>query len=78
MSRTAQTTYPNLLAFLEATGTTQVELAQLLRRSQGYISRLVNGIQQPSLDEALRIAKITGIPVESLAVRPRHMPVKKA
>lgn len=62
-------TYQNLTGYLEATGQTQAELAAKLRRSQAYISKLVNGIQQPSLDEALRIARICRVPVESLVTR---------
>ena len=62
-------TYPDLPTFLFETGTTQVEMARALGLSQGQISKLVNGLQQPSLDLALRIARYAHIPVESL-VRP--------
>ena len=62
-------TYPNLTSYLEDTGLTQAELAVKLDRSQAFISKLVNGIQQPSLDEALRIARICRVPVESLVTR---------
>ena len=65
----ARRTYPNLTAFLEGENKTQVELAALLGRSQAYISKLVNGLQQPSLDEALRISRKCRIPVESLVTR---------
>lgn len=65
----AQRTYPNLMAYLEATGETQVELAQKLDRSQAFVSKLLNGLTQPSLNEALRIARICRIPVESLVTR---------
>lgn len=62
-------TYPNLTSYLEAEGLTQAELAVKLRRSQAYISKLVNGLQQPSLDEALRISRVCRVPVESLVTR---------
>jgi transcriptional regulator with XRE-family HTH domain len=65
----ATRTYPNLTAYLESTGLTQAELATKLQRSQAYISKLVNGLQQPSLDEALRIARVCRVPVESLVTR---------
>lgn len=62
-------TYPNLTAYLEATGETQAELAQRLERSQAFVSKLLNGLTQPSLHEAFRIARICRIPVESLVTR---------
>ena len=62
-------TYPNLTSYLEATGQTQAELAHRLDKSQAFISKLVNGLVQPSLDEALRIAHICRVPVESLVTR---------
>jgi len=65
----ARRTYPNLTSYLEDTGQTQAELAGRLQRSQAFISKLVNGLQQPSLDEALRIARICRVPVESLVSR---------
>jgi transcriptional regulator with XRE-family HTH domain len=66
-------TYPNITSYLLATGETQVELAAKLQRSQAYVSKLVNGLQQPSLNEALRIANICGVPVESLVTREREL-----
>lgn len=65
----ARRTYPNLTAYLDDTGQNQVELAARLRRSQAFVSKLVNGLAQPSLHEALRIARICRIPVESLVSR---------
>jgi transcriptional regulator with XRE-family HTH domain len=62
-------TYPNLAAYLEGTGLTQVELAEKLGLSQAFMSRIIRGIQQPSLDEALRIARKVRVPVESLVSR---------
>lgn len=65
----AQRTYPNLTAYLDGTGQTQAELAARLNRSQAFVSKLVNGLAQPSLDEALRVARICRVPVESLVSR---------
>jgi transcriptional regulator with XRE-family HTH domain len=65
----ARRTYPNLPAYLKGTGQTQAQLAARLQRTQAYVSKLVNGLQQPPLDEALRIAGICGVPVESLVTR---------
>jgi transcriptional regulator with XRE-family HTH domain len=65
----AKRIYPNLKAYLKATGMTQMELAAKLGRSQAYVSKLVRRIQQPSLDEALAIADKIGVPVESLVAQ---------
>ena len=59
-------TYPSIAARMKATGETQVELAEKIGRSQAYMSKIVRGLQQPALDEALRIATKLRIPVESL------------
>jgi transcriptional regulator with XRE-family HTH domain len=65
----ARRIYPNLAAYLDGTKQTQAQLASRLRKSQAYISKLVNGIQQPPLDEALKISRACGVPVESLVSR---------
>jgi DNA-binding XRE family transcriptional regulator len=62
-------TYPNIAARIKATGETQAELAELLGVSQPFMSKIIRGIQQPSLDEALRIADKLRVPVESLVAR---------
>lgn len=62
-------TYPTLADYLDGTGKTQVELAELLGFSQAYVSKLVRRLQQPSLDEALRISRLTKVPVEALVAQ---------
>jgi transcriptional regulator with XRE-family HTH domain len=70
-------TYPDLVTFLEETGTTQVELAMRLGLSQPYMSRIVRGLQQPPLDLALQIARMARVPVESLVRADLDIPVQK-
>lgn len=77
MARTAQRTYANIASYLEQTGITQAELATILGRSQAFVSKLVNGLSQPSLHEALRISRKIGIPVETLVSRGGNIPVGK-
>lgn len=76
--RKARRTYPNLASYLEGTGQTQHQLAQRLGMSQPAISKLVRGLLQPSLHEALRISRIVGVPVESLVTRGDDIPVEKS
>jgi len=64
-----QRIYPDLATFLEETGTTQQELARKVRLSQPKISRIVNGLQQPTLPQALRIVRFARVPIESLVTR---------
>ena len=77
MAPNARRTYPTIPAYLAATGLTQMELAAKLGRSQPFVSRLVRGLQQPSLHEALRIASVLGVPVEALVSRGGNIPVEK-
>jgi DNA-binding XRE family transcriptional regulator len=67
----AKRTYPSIAARMADTGETQAELAEILGVSQPYMSKIVRGLQQPGLDEALRIARIMRVPVESLVARER-------
>jgi transcriptional regulator with XRE-family HTH domain len=75
MQRFTRRVYPNLTAYLDNTGQTQKQLAARLGRSQAYISKIINGLQQPRLHEALRISAETGVPVESLVSKNRNIPV---
>lgn len=77
MNRIRRRAYPNLTSYLDGTGQTQAQAAARIGCSQGYFSKLVRGLQQPSLDEALRISRLTGVPVESLVSRDRNIPVEK-
>lgn len=65
----ARRIYPNLRAYLDGTGQTQADLASRLKRTQAYVSKLINGVQQPSLDDALYISRLCRVPVESLISR---------
>jgi transcriptional regulator with XRE-family HTH domain len=77
MAHNTRRTYPDLTTYMAATGETQVQLAARLGRSQGFISKLVRGLVQPSLTEALHISKLFGVPVESLVSRERNIPAEK-
>lgn len=57
----------SLAAWLEQSGTTQTELAEQLGVVPSHISMLVSGDRTPSLDLAIRIESLTGVPVLALA-----------
>jgi transcriptional regulator with XRE-family HTH domain len=65
--------HTNLAEALKASGLTQAQYAALLGLSQSYLSRLVNGVLEPPLHVAVRVAERAGVPVESL-VAPRNKP----
>lgn len=50
----------HLLSYLEATKTRQSALAEVLGVSRGYMSELVGGTKQPSLELAFAIERATG------------------
>lgn len=63
-------TYPDLATFLTETGMSQTELAQELGISQSYLSRIKTGEIEAPLWLALRIARRTRVPLESLLKEP--------
>ena len=58
--------YRTLADYFEQTGATQESLATKLGVDRSYVSYLVAGKRQPALDLAVRISRLTGVPVESL------------
>lgn len=58
-----------LARWFNRSGFTQREVAARLEISEAHLSHLVNGERTPSLDLALRISDLTGIPVAELARR---------
>ena len=70
MAIRARRTYPNLRAYFEDSGDTQQRFAQRFGRDQSWVSRVVNGLQEPSLAEAMEISRVARIPLESLITRP--------
>jgi transcriptional regulator with XRE-family HTH domain len=58
--------YKTLADYLEQTGKTQAFLADKLGITRAYVSYLVSGDRQPSLDLALRIEALTGVALSSL------------
>jgi transcriptional regulator with XRE-family HTH domain len=68
MPKKTRRTYPDLRTYFEESGDTQAAFAVRLNRSQPWVSRIVNGVQEPTIREALLISKMAGVPIESLSV----------
>jgi len=62
--------YPDLKTYFAESGDSQREFARRYRRSDGWVSQVVNGKIEPAIRVALRISRETGVPLESLASRP--------
>lgn len=61
--------YTSLAAYLKATKQTQEQLAAAVGVRQGLISKYVRGAQTPRLAIAIRLNKVTGVPLECLTKR---------
>lgn len=62
---------------MERTGTTQVELARRAGIKTPHLSMILKGSRRCSIDKALTLARVTGVPVEKLVQWPK-VPVKRS
>lgn len=67
MHRRTKRAYPTIEAWRNGTGTSQGDLAKLLGISQSHLCNIERGNRKASLDLALRIAKLTNVPIETIA-----------
>ncbi len=63
----AKRPFATIPAWMDATGTSQRELAKSLSISQSHLCNVMRGNRKASLDLALRIAELTNVPVEIIA-----------
>jgi len=68
MRRLPKRTYPDLTTYFDESGDTRDAFARRLNRSQSWLSKVENGNLEPGIRMALRICRLAGIPLESLAV----------
>lgn len=66
MGRRPRRTYPDLETFFRDSGVTQKQFARRLNKSQSYVSKVTNHRIEPSIADALLIAREARIPLESL------------
>ena len=69
--------YRSVADYLEQTGKTQGYLAERLGVSRSHVSLIADRKRQPPLDLALKIVRVTGVPIESL-LRPENLKVEQA
>jgi plasmid maintenance system antidote protein VapI len=67
-------TYRSLHEWLDRTGTPQYVLARRAKITDSTLSMLLRGSRRCSLDVALRLGEITGVPVEKLVEWPKFQP----
>lgn len=72
MGARTRRTYPDLKTYFDESGVTQEQFAARIRRSQSWMSKVVNKQLEPSLEECLTISRLAGIPLESLSVHKRE------
>lgn len=68
--------YASLQDWMERTGTNTTELARRAGMTKSHLSMILKGSRRCSLEKALLLSKITGVPVEKLKEWPK-VPVKR-
>lgn len=58
--------YESLQDWMERTGTSQTVLSKMSGVKPPHLSKILSRSRRPSLDKALRLAHVTGVPVEKL------------
>lgn len=70
MAKRFRRAYPTVQAWMEATGTNQSELAKQLGISEPHLSNILSKSRRCSLYVALKITKVTNVPIESIVEWP--------
>ena len=64
--RRTRRAFPSVQAWMDFTGTTQEELAEIAGISQSHLCNVLRGNRSCSASVALRLSKITNVPVETI------------
>jgi transcriptional regulator with XRE-family HTH domain len=64
--RRTKRAYPTLQAWMDATNTSQPELAKVLGISQSHLCNVLRGNRRASLNLTLKLAHLTNVPIESI------------
>lgn len=66
MRRRPKRAYPTVQAWMDATGTSQQDLAKVLGISQSHLCNIIRKNRKASAILALRISRVTNVPIETL------------
>ena len=69
MKRQYKPNFKSIRDYLQRTGKTESELAQLACISQAHVNMLKNGYRRPTPELAARLEAITGIPLRTLLLK---------
>lgn len=69
--RRSKRAYPTIQAWMDATNTSQPELAKVLGISQSHLCNVLRGNRRASLHLTLRLAHLTNVPIESINETPK-------
>lgn len=67
MGRTIRRAYVSLRAWRDATGTKQEDLARMAGISQQHLANIELKTRSCSLEVAMRLSRITNVPIEAIA-----------
>jgi len=65
--RRTKRAFPSVEAWQDATGTSQGDLAKLLKISRSHLCNILGGKRRASLDVVLKLAETTNVPIEVIA-----------
>lgn len=60
--------------WLRLSGYTQAEIAKQLGHNRSFVTQLKTGVRRPTLDDAVQIEILSGIPAAAWAIRTRGVP----
>lgn len=71
---TVKRKYDSLSDWLERTNTPQYVLAKLAKVGPSHLSYILSGSKRCSLEKAMRLSRVTGVPVENICRWPNVDP----
>ncbi len=77
MKRKKKAPYRSLQDWMERTRTSTTKLAEMSGLTQSHLSYILTGGRRCSIEKALKLSEITGVPVQKLVVWGRVAPQAK-
>ena len=70
MPKSFRRAYASVPLWLQATGTSQAQLAEMVRVSPSHLSNILSGSRGCSLRIVLKLSQITNVPIENIVTVP--------